>query len=493
MSAKGPRSDADLDVDPEEMKAAAIEIARLIAAWREGRDAAPVLERPDEGRLLDSLRSPLPVLGSPLPEILDEFREKILPFARRNDSPRFFGYICSGGSDAGVLADFLASGVNQNVTAWRSAPAAAEIERLVIEWIREIVGMPEGTGGLLLGGGSEANLTALAAARDAMAGADVSRGGLLTLGREMTLYASDQVHMSIPRAASLLGLGRENVRSIPSDAIFQIRIDLLREAVAADRADGRLPFCVVANAGSTNTGAVDPLPHLSAFCREEGLWLHVDAAYGGFARLSRHGRERLAGIDLADSVTIDPHKWLHVPFDCGAVLVKDPSALRAPFSEVGEYARSLEAGDRASFTFFEMGPDLSRRFRALKVWMVMRHLGTDRLGSLIDRDIENARSLAERIERSEDLELLAPVPLSIVCFRYAPSKADEPDLDAVNRRILDALHREFRVYPTHSDLKGRFALRACLLNPRTEKEDLDLLVSEVLRLGRQYFDDPRNG
>jgi glutamate/tyrosine decarboxylase-like PLP-dependent enzyme len=348
--------------------------------------------------------------------------------------------------------------------------------------------MPEGTAGLLLAGGSEANLTALAAARDAMAGADVSRGGLLTLGREMTLYASDQVHMSIPRAASLLGLGRENVRSVPSDAEFRIRLDLLRESVAADRADGRLPFCVVANAGSTSTGAVDPLQELADWCREQGLWLHVDAAYGGFARLSGTGRDRLAGIDLADSVTIDPHKWLHVPFDCGAVLVKDPAALRAPFSEVGEYARSLEAGDRASFTFFEMGPDLSRRFRALKVWMVMRHLGAGRIGSLIDRDIENARSLAERIERSNDLELLAPVPLSIVCFRYAPSGAAERNLDAVNRRILDALHSEYRVYPTHAELKGRFALRACLLNPRTKEEDLDLLVSEVVRLGCQFLD-----
>jgi glutamate/tyrosine decarboxylase-like PLP-dependent enzyme len=471
-------------MDPVSFAEAAAEVARLLAEVRGERDRAPVLARPDEDRLASLMREPLPRTGTPLADLLREVREKVLPSCRRNDSPRFFGYVCSGGSDAGVLADFLVSGLNQNVTAWRSAPSAAEMERLVVDWIREIVGMPEGTGGLLLGGGSTANLTALAAARDARAGADVPRGGLLTLGREMTLYASDEAHMSIPRAASLLGLGRESARVVPTGPDFRMDTTALTEMVAQDREEGRIPFCVVANAGSTGTGAVDPLPELADFCRREGLWLHVDAAYGGFAALDPGTRPILEGMGAADSLTVDPHKWLHVPFDCGAVLVRDPAALRASFGEVGEYARSLETGNRSSFTFFEHGPELSRRFRALKVWMVMRCLGTEAIGGLVAHDVGLARALARRVEEAEDLELLAPVPLSTVCFRYAPRGASEGALDQANRAVLTALQREAAVYPTHAEVKGRFAIRACVLNPRTEERDLDLLLAEVRRHGR---------
>jgi len=474
-----------LDLTAEEFSAAAADVAEAIAAFREGTGRESVLAHPDPDDLASTLRSPLPVEGTPIADLIRECRDKILPFGRRNDSPRFFGYVCSGGSDAGALADFLASGVNQNVTAWRSAPAATELERLVIEWTRQIVGMPEGTEGLLVGGGSSANLTALAAARDALAGADIARGGLLTLGREMTLYASDETHMSVPRSASILGLGREAVRTVPTGADFRIDMKALREMVTADREEGRLPFCVVANAGSTSTGAIDPLKDLASFCRRETMWLHVDAAYGGYAALSPTARSSLAGIEEADSVTIDPHKWIHVPFDCGALLVRDPRALRASFSEVGAYARSRETGPRASFAFFEHGPDLSRRFRALKVWMVMRHVGVAALGRLIDHDIAMARLLAERIEAADDLDLLAPVPLSTVCFRYAPRGADEGELDRINREVLKALQRGAVVYPTHAEIKGRFALRACILNPRTAEPDVELLVSEVLRLGRE--------
>jgi len=477
--------DDSLDLSPEDLAAAAAEIASMISAHRAGiQEGAPVLAHPDPAALHAALAGPPPEAGTPLPDLLREVRERLLPFGRRNESPRFFGYVCSGGSDAGTLADFLASGINQNVTAWRSAPAATEIERLVVEWIRILLGLPEGSAGLLLGGGTSGNLTALAAARDTMAGADVAQAGLMTLGRPMTLYASDEAHMSIPRAASLLGIGRDFVRVVPTRADFRIDLDQLATMVAADREEGRLPFCVVGNAGSTNTGAIDPLPEMADFCSREGLWFHVDAAYGGFAVLDPGSRPALRGIEKADSVTIDPHKWLHVPFDCGAVLVKDAAALRAPFSQVGEYARTLEAGPRAAFTFFEHGPDLSRRFRALKVWMVMRHHGTKALGRMVAHDVAMARSLAAQVEEAPDLELLAPVPLSTVCFRYAPPGLDEGRLDRVNRAIMDRLHAEGLVYPTHAEIKGRFALRACVLNPRTRDEDVSRLVLEVLRIGR---------
>jgi aromatic-L-amino-acid/L-tryptophan decarboxylase len=291
--------------------------------------------------------------------------------------------------------------------------------------------------------------------------------------------------MSIPRAASLLGLGREGVRIVPTDTSYRIDLAALTERVESDRDEGRLPFCVVGNAGSTSTGAVDPLADLAAFCRREKLWLHVDAAYGGFARLAPGARGILAGIEEADSVTIDPHKWLHVPFDCGAVLVRDPGTLRASFGEVGAYARTQETGARSAFTFFEHGPELSRRFRGLKVWMVMRHLGADRLGEMVAHDLDMAARLAREIEADDDMELLAPVPLSTVCFRYVPNGAPEGELERLNRAILSRLQRDAVVYPTQAEIKGRFAIRACILNPRTSDADVDLLVSEVRRLGRE--------
>jgi aromatic-L-amino-acid decarboxylase len=473
----------ELDLPLKELKAAASRISVAISAFHEGSRNQPVLEKTDPEQLAGRFDASAPVEGTPISSLVDEAMEIFLSSARRNDSPRFFGYVCSGGSDAGALADFLASGVNQNVTAWRSAPAATEMERQVIRWLAGITGMPSGTEGLLLGGGSSANFTALAAARDAMAGADVSRAGMITLGREMVLYGSEETHMSIPRAASLLGLGRDSFRRIPTNPQFQIDIDHLRRQIKLDRKEGRIPFCVVGNAGTTATGAVDPLNELAELCTEESMWLHVDGAYGGFARLAANAPEELDALGLADSLSVDPHKWLHVPFDCGALLVKSQKALMAPFTEVGAYARTEENSRRAAYTFFENGPELSRRARALKVWMVFRHLGTRALGRYIDHDLEMARILAEKVSASPDLELLAPVPLSVVCFRYTGDETDEGKLEQLNRKLLDALQQEARVYPTHAEPKGKFALRACILNPRTEEEDLDALVEETCRLG----------
>lgn len=471
------------DIPPEDFLAAATEICRILGEIRADRDGAPVLDAaPGAAREVDRGEPP-PRRGTALPEILDEVRRRILPSCRRNDSPRFFGYVCSGGSDAGTLADFLASGLNQNVTAWRSAPSATDLERLVVDWIREITGMPRGSTGLLLGGGSAATLTALAAARDAMAGADIVEGGLLTLGREMVLYASDQVHMSVPRAASLLGLGRQAVRIIPAREDFTLDTAALARAVAADRRAGRIPFAVAASAGTTATGAIDPLDELADLCRDQELWLHVDAAYGGFAALCPEAAGALAGMGRAHSLAIDPHKWIHVPFDCGALLVRDPAALRAPFGEVGAYARTDEGTEREGWTFFEHGPELSRRFRALKVWMVIKHLGLEELGEMVREDLRTAGHLATLVEEAGDLELMAPVPLSTVCFRYAPAGRDEGVLDRLNRRILQALQEEAAVYPTHAVLRGRFALRACILNPRSGVAEMERLISEVRRHG----------
>jgi glutamate/tyrosine decarboxylase-like PLP-dependent enzyme len=468
---------ASLDLSDEEMLAAAGEICRILGEQRSQRATAPVMDATASSPPAPC--APLPRKATPIAELLEELRRSLLPSCRRNDSPRFFGYVCSGGSDVGTLADFLASGLNQNVTAWRSAPSATGMERLVIDWLRTITGMPEGSEGLLLGGGSPATLTALAIARDAGAGADIAAGGLLTLGREMTLYASDQVHMSVPRAASLLGLGREAVRLIPARADFTMDLEALGRAIGEDRRAGRIPFCVVASAGTTATGAVDPLAEIAGLCRREGLWMHVDAAYGGFAALAPSAAPLLAGLGDADSVSIDPHKWLHVPFDCGALIVRDPGAMQAPFSEVGAYARTRESSGMEAWTFFERGPELSRRFRALKLWMVMRHFGTDRLGEMIESDLLTARYLAGKIQDAADMELLAPVPLSVVCFRITPAGLSESGLDRLNRGVLEALQSEAIVYPTHAEPGGRFAIRACILNPRSGINEMDLLLERT--------------
>ncbi|HXI02863.1 MAG TPA: aminotransferase class V-fold PLP-dependent enzyme, partial [Candidatus Saccharimonadales bacterium] len=291
--------------------------------------------------------------------------------------------------------------------------------------------------------------------------------------------------------AALLGMGREALRRIPSRPDFTLDVEALQRAVEKDRGEGRLPFCVVASAGATATGAIDPIGEIADYCARERLWLHVDAAYGGFAALSSSG-SALRAIGRADSVAIDPHKWLHVPFDCGALIVRDPRALEASFSEVGSYARTDEKGDREGWTFFEHGPELSRRFRALKVWMLLRHLGCDRVGRMIDHDIGVARHLAAELEAAPDMELMAPVPLSVVCFRYRPPGATEEALDALNRRILKDLQSRAVAYPTHAVLKGRFALRACILNPRTTEKDVETLLAET-RAGGHALADGRSG
>jgi len=487
-------------------------VRRWTAASAGGKQRIfPALEGVD---LQAGLASPLPTRGRSAGSLLNEIERTILPYLRDNGHPRFLGYVMSPPSAAGVAADLITSAIDQNLTAWRSAPVATELERLTVDWLRQIAGLPAGSGGLLTSGGSLANLTALATARTQHAPAATLRGGLGQLGDSlMTVYASDQVHLSIPRAVQLLGLGTAALRTLPTDARMRLDPTALEEAIEADRRQGNRPFCIVASAGTAATGAIDPLNRIARVARRHKLWLHVDAAYGGPLRLSPAHRALLSGIGEADSVTLDPHKWLYAPLDVGCVLFRDFEIARQAFASRGDYAAVFETGTRTSFAYFDHGPELSRRFRALKVWMILKYHGTDRIGRRIAEELELARHLGGVLQNRDELELLAPVETSIVCFRYVPvalrrpipsAKAEatsrgrashrqtggfpaatEARLDDLNSTLLRELQREGRVYLSNARVRGRFALRACLINFRTTRADIQAVIEAVVEKGRE--------
>jgi glutamate/tyrosine decarboxylase-like PLP-dependent enzyme len=407
-----------------------------------------------------------------------------------------FGYIASPATPIGAFADLIASALNSNLTSWRSSPAPTQVERIVVRWLGSLIGYCEEARGLLMSGGSLANLNALFIAHRVKSGADASLKGLWNAGAPMTIYASDQVHLSIPKAADVLGLGREQVRLVKTDERYKLDVKDLRARLADDIENGLRPFCIVANAGTTNTGAVDPLDAMAEVAEEFGLWLHVDGAYGALAALDETKRALFKGIERADSVSLDPHKWLYAPVDAGCLLFRDESRVRSAFSlSEADYIKVNEQADEETFAFWDYGIELSRRFRALKIWLMLRYYGVRRIGEAIGKDNSLARLMAERVEASEDFELLAPVELSICCFRYLPQEfraklatVDEAErerinleLDTLNARIMHRVQRSGRAYLSNATLQGgRYALRACITNFRTTAAD----ISETLKIVR---------
>ena len=392
--------------------------------------------------------------------------------AARAGGPRFFGYVLGSGEPVAAAADLLASVLNQNVTAWRSGPSAATIERVVVGWLAEAIGC-EGFRGSLTGGGSPANLMGLAMAREARLSANEIGA------RPGTVYASEQVHMSIPKAVALLGIGRKHLRLIACDDEFRIRTDLLREAMQRDLGAGRTPIAIVGSAGTVATGSIDPLQELAAISRETGAWFHVDGAYGALAAIAEPAL--FVGLDQADSISLDPHKWLYQPLDCGCLLYRDPAAARRGFSHTGDYARVLQDDPIEGFAFFEESIELSRRFRALKLWLSLRYHGLANFREAIRNDLAMAQHLAGLISKSAELELLAPVPLSAVCFQYRAGAG----ADALNQKILQGVIRRGKVFLSNASIHGQFALRACIVNHRTTSADVEQVVSEVIAVGRE--------
>lgn len=426
-----------------------------------------------------------PEQGADFDTLLATLRDDVLAYAAREPHPGFLGYVPGCPTFPAVLGDWLATGFNVFAGVWPVAEGPNALELVVLEWFRTWIGMPPGTSGLLTNGGSGATLTAVVAARHAAVGDDASR-----LPR-LTLYTSDQAHSAVLRAAWMAGVPRQNVRVVPTDADLRLPVPALRAAIAADRAAGFLPFMVAASAGTTNTGAVDPLDDIADLCAAERLWLHADAAYGGFAALTERGRALLAGLGRCDSVALDPHKWLFVPFECGCLLARDPARLRAAFAVDPDYLQDVASGGarvavphEVRVNFADYGEQLTRQSRALKVWLGVRYFGLAALRAEMDRAIDLA-AYAEGVVRAvPTLEVLAPAQLGILCFRVRPPRVDDPAaLDALNARVNTVVNAGGRFLVSSTRLRGALALRMCVLGYRTTADDVDGLLRAVVAAG----------
>ncbi len=440
--------------------------------------------RPVPPEVRERFRAPAPRAPGSVEAIYAEYLRDILPYRMGNIHPRFWAWYMGNGTLTGALGDFLAAVMNSNVGGGNHV--APLVEAQVIDWMREVVGLPKGTSGLLTSGASAANLIGLTVARNARAGYDVRGDGVRAAPGPLVAYASAEVHSSNHKAVETLGLGRDGLRAVPVGPDYRIDLAVLERQVAEDRAAGAVPFCVIGNAGTINTGAIDDLPALADLCARERLWFHVDGAIGAVAILADSVRPQLAGIERADSVALDLHKWMHVPFEAGCALVRDEAAHRAAFTLTPEYlaheadGRGLAAG---AFWPSDYGLQLSRQFRALKVWMSVKEHGLDRFGRMIARNVEQARYLGRLIEAEPRLSLMAPIGLDIVCFRFDPGGFPPAALDRLNQEILIELHEQGIAAPSATTLGGRSCLRVAIANHRSRDEDFELLVREVLRLG----------
>lgn len=487
-----------LDLSAAEMSELSSQVTEFVTEYFSEVATNRVFPETAAGKTVGQLGASLPQEGEPLDQLLNDCRI-ILENSRHNGHPRFFGYVASPSTPPGAFADLIASALNSNVTSWRSGPAATEIERAVVGWLSSMIGYGEDAHGLLISGGSMANLTALLIAHRAKSQTEVSATGLWNTSAPMTIYASDQIHMSIPKAADILGLGRAQVRLVACDDRFRMNVTSLRETIARDIEAGLKPFCVVGSAGTVNTGAVDPLDEIAEVANEFNLWFHIDGAYGALAALDETKRPLFRGLERANSISLDPHKWLYVPIDSGCLLFRDEARARAAFSfEGADYIKVYEQNADEAFAFWNYGPELSRRFRALKIWLTLRYYGVRRIAAAISEDNALAAYLGEQVEAASDFELLAAPELSICCFRYLPPALQEKrrnsdadaatlnaELDQLNTNIMNAIQRGGSAYLSSATIHGKFALRACITNFRTTRADIDQTLEIIRDAGRQ--------
>ena len=455
-----------LGLDPETMRRLGYQtVDLLVDRWVRLREQ-PVLRRGTPTELARRLTGVPPKGPQGFDRILEQLSSDVLPFVSHNDHPAFFAYIPGCGTWPGVLGDLVASACNLEASSWVQAAGPSQLELVVLGWFKQWIGYPEQAAGVLVSGGSAANLTALACAREALLGAMSDR---------VVAYLSDQAHSSMARAARVLGFRPNQVRVLPVDDGYRMRPQALAAAMAADLRAGRRPLFVAASAGATSTGAVDPLPELAALCRERGVWFHVDAAYGGFAALTERGRRWLAGMELADSVTLDPHKWLYQPFECGCLLVREGQRLHEAFRIQPAYLKDTEAAE-LEVNFSDLSVQLSRTSRALKLWMSLRYFGIDAFRAAIDRSIDLALFAQARIEASAQLELLTPAKLGVVCFRRHPEGMDEDRLERLNQQLAERLATSGQGLVSSTRLRGRFALRMCVLNHTSRTQDVERVL-----------------
>ncbi len=459
-------------------------MADLVADHR-----AHLLERPVFGKVGDAkalFDEPLPEGGQPLEAVLDAVRDRVLARPFGNSHPRFFAFINATADPVAAAADYLAAAMNSNC--WGGDHAAIHVESRVVAWLAQILGLPATAEGILTSGGSMANFTALATARRAMA-PDVREQGFAGTP-SLVVYVSEEVHNCVDKAVDLLGIGWNQLRKIPTDDSFRMRVDLLGPAIELDRKAGLRPAIVVGNAGTVNTGAIDPLDELADLCAREGLWLHVDGAYGAMASVSPSLKPLFRGLERADSVAADPHKWLYMPYEAGAALVRQPGRMAEAFRRTAPYlVHDPDSPVLGPVLFNERGPELSRGFKALKVWVGLKHHGTRGYAAAVEHDVAMARFLADAAREREDFELLAEPVLSIVGFRYRPAGRDlaEVDLDRLNRQIVNRLVGAGAFFLAPTILKGRTAMRAAIVNFRTGEDDLRALLDESARAGREIL------
>jgi glutamate/tyrosine decarboxylase-like PLP-dependent enzyme len=430
-----------------------------------------------------------PTQPSPLADVYDDLRENLFPYSMGNIHPRFWGWYMGSGNFTGALADFLAAIDGSNLGG--GTTSAALIDSQVVDWFKHLMGFPESASGTLTSGGSMANMVALTVARNVKAGVDVRAEGIAGMPQPLRFYASDQVHSCHQKALETLGLGARSLAQVPTDANHRMDIAALERMIAADRDAGVKPACVIGTAGTTNTGAIDDLDAIAALCAREEIWFHVDGCIGAFLRIAPDHRALVDGIERADSIALDPHKWLHAPFEAGCVLLRDERRHFETFEMHGEYLQMQPRGLIAGKFLADYGFELSRGFKALKIWMSIKENGVEKLGRLIDQNIEQAQYLEALIADDPALELVAPVGLNIVCFRYANGITDEARLKALNTEIMLRIQESGIAVPSDTTVDGKHCLRVAINNHRTQRRDLDLLLAEVLRLGAVLEADAR--
>lgn len=457
-------------------------VPRIIVEHVAGLASRRVTPEATPAELEKLFDEPLPEKGIPLEEILARFRDDVAPNAMGVPNPRYFGQFNPTPLPIGVWADALSSLLNQNAGAWRNGPSSAMIEARVIRWLCDLLNYGRKSFGTLASGGSEANLLALKCARDSVT-ADIINRGVRKAPGDLVIYASDQCHYSIDKSADLLGLGREGVRKIPTDDRFHISLEMLREAIGRDRDAGRVPCCVVGVAGTTSSGAIDPLEELADIARENGCWYHVDAAYGGPLAFSPQHRDKLRGIERADSITFDPHKWMFVPFSCGATLVRDGGqVLRKSFDMTPEYLNEDRGGADVEFDFFRYGQMGTRRFNSLKLWMAVKFMGREGYARTVERQIELTKYLAKQLDALGNFKRLGEVETAVCCFQFLPTPdLDGPNLDLLQQRLQQTIERSGEAWLTTTVLKGRRALRVNINSFLTEQHHIDDLVKLLAR------------
>jgi aromatic-L-amino-acid decarboxylase len=461
--------DRSLELSPDALRELIVAATERIVAHIASLPAQPSHDTEGGAALARSLAEPVPEAGRPAAELLDLLFERVVPKSFNTAGPGYLAYIPGGGLPHAAVADLIADAVNRYVGVFAAAPGLAQIESNVVRWFADLAGLPPGAGGILTSGGSLATFSALVAARRDRLPENFFPG---------TLYASDQTHHALQKAAVLAGFPAENVREIPTDDAYRMRVPALAEAIAADRAAGRTPFFVGGNAGTTNTGAVDDLAALAELAARERLWFHVDGAYGGFFLLTGEGRRRMAGIERADSIVLDPHKGLFLPYGTGALLVRDVETLRRAHALSAEYLPSMQQ-DPDLVDFNMLSPELSRDFRGLRVWLPLKMHGIGPFRTNLEEKLALARHAARELSAMPDIEILAEPQLSILAFRLAPAGLDGAGLDRLNRELLDRINAKRRIFLTGTTLRHRFAIRICVLSFRTHRDRMDQGLEDI--------------